>query len=502
VNFQHVELTTIKLRNTQGGVVGLVAYNERLQHEQARQAVRYIEREGGHRHKHDLVIKGHANLPSWARDTQDFFAQAAQYGHAQGVAWKLDVALPRELSREGQEQLADAIRDTYFSKHPQSWAIHNPTARDGQPQPHLHMVIFMQVDDGIARHPVQWFRKYEQRHPPEQSGAYRYETFSKERGKHNLVALRKGIERLTNHALELEGQEHRVWAGSVHSLGLERTAAQYLSPGVYKQRKEDDRVVLQNEMEKRDTNGKRAEWEQQVIQVEAYKTKEKHLYHGLTMEQAVLYERERFYAQDHTPWREAERAQHREQIAGLEWQRTKTYERLHPVRTPEERHWEREGPERARVRERTIPERAHAREHAQRAMDIDLHERLLVPLLGNTASRIYHVPGDPNYGDVVPQHQIQFWSHAEALDAGYRQARNQHYGRGAEEAMQARERRQERAGRHRDDRHRARTDDNHQQREAPLRGLAAALGLDDDAPRGGARMRWKKAREEKQGWSR
>jgi hypothetical protein len=66
--------------------------------------------------------------------------------------------------------------------------------------------------------------------------------------------------------------------------------------------------------------------------------------------------------------------------------------------------------------------------------------RLDQPLIGNVRSKIYHAPGDPNYGDVQPRNQVVFWSEREAADAGYRRAANQHYGVGAMERMQATER--------------------------------------------------------------
>ena len=56
--------------------------------------------------------------------------------------------------------------------------------------------------------------------------------------------------------------------------------------------------------------------------------------------------------------------------------------------------------------------------------------RRTVPLVGNRASKIFHSPGDPHYGVVAPDRQVLFWSTAAATEAGYRAARNQHYGRG------------------------------------------------------------------------
>jgi hypothetical protein len=58
-------------------------------------------------------------------------------------------------------------------------------------------------------------------------------------------------------------------------------------------------------------------------------------------------------------------------------------------------------------------------------------QRLDAPLIGNLQSKIYHMPGQPNYGDVHPKHQVVFWSHAEADAAGFRLAANSHYGQGS-----------------------------------------------------------------------
>ena len=49
---------------------------------------------------------------------------------------------------------------------------------------------------------------------------------------------------------------------------------------------------------------------------------------------------------------------------------------------------------------------------------------------------IYHTPAQHNYGEVVPPNQVRFWTEREAIAAGYRIAVNDHYGRGAEQAME------------------------------------------------------------------
>ena len=58
MNFHHVAINAAKAGAHPGGVRGLVEYNERLRQDLMTQAVRYIEREGGSTHKHDLVEKG------------------------------------------------------------------------------------------------------------------------------------------------------------------------------------------------------------------------------------------------------------------------------------------------------------------------------------------------------------------------------------------------------------------------------------------------------------
>ena len=43
---------------------------------------------------------------------------------------------------------------------------------------------------------------------------------------------------------------------------------------------------------------------------------------------------------------------------------------------------------------------------------------------GNRRSMIYHLPGCPNYNDLSPASVVSFGSEQEAVDAGYRKAKN------------------------------------------------------------------------------
>jgi hypothetical protein len=92
---------------------------------------------------------------------------AEQYERAQGVVsleWKF--SLPRELSRE--QQLAathDLIASQFGEAHPYTWAMHEPVAADGRPNPHVHCLWSSRTLDGIERGPEQFFRRYKPEAP-------------------------------------------------------------------------------------------------------------------------------------------------------------------------------------------------------------------------------------------------------------------------------------------------------------------------------------------------
>ena len=131
---------------------GFAAYLHREQLDQATQLRRYIDREGrGHE---DLLASGHAHLPSWANgDDHTFWLAADRYERKNGVVARVvELSLPRELSLQAQRDLADDIRQTFFSDHAHSWAIHAPAARDGSGvQPHMHVMFSPRANDGLAR---------------------------------------------------------------------------------------------------------------------------------------------------------------------------------------------------------------------------------------------------------------------------------------------------------------------------------------------------------------
>lgn len=51
-------------------------------------------------------------------------------------------------------------------------------------------------------------------------------------------------------------------------------------------------------------------------------------------------------------------------------------------------------------------------------------QQAVMPIIGNRNSLIYHMPGCPSYTQVSERNQVHFFSEAEAIEAGFRRARN------------------------------------------------------------------------------
>jgi hypothetical protein len=73
----HVPMSYLKKGGHQGGAAGFARYLSRDGRDEASQFRRYLEREGVHQGKDDLVAAGSANLPRWAQGSAAQFWQAA-----------------------------------------------------------------------------------------------------------------------------------------------------------------------------------------------------------------------------------------------------------------------------------------------------------------------------------------------------------------------------------------------------------------------------------------
>ena len=68
------------------------------------------------------------------------------------------------------ELVEDFIQSEIGSKYPYQFAIHNPKAMDGSDQSHVHLMFNERLQDGIARDPEQYFKRYNGKNP-ERGGA-------------------------------------------------------------------------------------------------------------------------------------------------------------------------------------------------------------------------------------------------------------------------------------------------------------------------------------------
>lgn len=224
----HVHMSYIKQGSHAGGAAGFRQYLSREGRDEASQFRRYLEREGD-RGKDDLIARGHANLPRWARDCAERFWQMADTHERPGwvVARHLQVALPRELSPEARRELADDMREVTVGTFAHSWALHEPQARDGSgSQPHLHILFSPRREDvELDRTPAQWFAKAAARDQDPLRGGVRKDASWDTKGR--LYDIRASVELLTNAALAREGLALAVSAKSLEAQGLSRDPARY-----------------------------------------------------------------------------------------------------------------------------------------------------------------------------------------------------------------------------------------------------------------------------------
>lgn len=160
------------------------------------------------------------NLPAWAKGDAGVFFEAAYQGEERQAryATAIQMSLPRELSHERQIALTRDFMEVHLHNKPYLWVKHEPMAKDGQPQPHIHILLSTRMEGGIERGPEQFFKRYNRQHPGK--GGAQKDVFWKERrapGK-----LRESWAILTNMHLEQAGVEARVDPRELRAQGIER----------------------------------------------------------------------------------------------------------------------------------------------------------------------------------------------------------------------------------------------------------------------------------------
>ncbi|WP_273455033.1 Ti-type conjugative transfer relaxase TraA [Nevskia ramosa] len=180
----------------------------------------YVLRQGEYADRQDFVASESGNMPAWAaHDPTVFWAAADAYERANGRTYtELEIALPRELTRDQQVALArEFTENTLGQRHAFTWAIHAPQASDQEAQPHLHLMFSERRVDGIERDPDEYFRRWNPKNP-ERGGAGKDRYFS---SMGFVWAVREEWARTANEALERAGQEARIDHRSYRDSGVQ-----------------------------------------------------------------------------------------------------------------------------------------------------------------------------------------------------------------------------------------------------------------------------------------
>ena len=182
----------------------------------------YIAREGQYANRLErgerLEVTEAGNMPAWAQSNPLAFWQAADaYERKNGTTYReMEIALPRELDADQRAALVrEFVRQEIGDRHAYQWAIHTPTAADGQEQPHVHLMFSERQRDGIERDPEQYFKRYNAK-APEKGGARKGygpsagQTLTKAERAAELKELRGRWEAMCNAHLERAGVEQRI----------------------------------------------------------------------------------------------------------------------------------------------------------------------------------------------------------------------------------------------------------------------------------------------------
>lgn len=180
----------------------------------------YIQREGKYADRDDLRATESGNMPAWsAHDPTLFWSKADDYERANGRVYReLEIALPRELDRGQQVELArEFTSNTLGQRHAYTWGIHSPSAGDGGEQPHLHLMFSERRIDGVDRDPEHYFRRFNPK-APERGGAGKDRYFNSQKF---LWDIRAEWAATANEHLERAGLEVRIDHRSYRAQGIE-----------------------------------------------------------------------------------------------------------------------------------------------------------------------------------------------------------------------------------------------------------------------------------------
>jgi hypothetical protein len=158
----------------------------------------YIEREGKYaKDAQELVASGHEFMPDFCKENPRNFWRAADEHERKNaqVCSEIRVALPKELSASGRQDLVqDFIRER-LKNQPCTWAIH----RGDDNNPHAHIMYSARTNEPSNQHDRDVFFK--------RNGAKKNRDFIK---KDWLIETREAWANQTNYQLKCSGSSERI----------------------------------------------------------------------------------------------------------------------------------------------------------------------------------------------------------------------------------------------------------------------------------------------------
>lgn len=197
--------------------------------------LKYIDREGKYK-KEDILFKEVKNLPEEFEDIKDFWESVEKNERVNSNLYReLEIALPREFSNKENKKIVDEFCEYLFdNNYVYNYAIHSPSAHDGQNQPHVHIMFNERKIDNIKREKDDYFKRYNSKNI--EKGGWIKDT--KWREEDTLIHLRESWELLLN--IELKKRDIEA----VSSKSLEKQKLTAISEKDYAKAYELDREVI------------------------------------------------------------------------------------------------------------------------------------------------------------------------------------------------------------------------------------------------------------------
>ncbi len=199
----------------------------------ARRHATYIDRQGSHSTRGDLIYSSYGNMPNWAAgDPNLFWSMADRHERANGAAYREhEIALPNELTVAQLIDLAERLVRNLVGHKPYQYAIHGSEGKLGGIQnPHIHLMCSDRIPDGIERSPDREFSRYNAKQPS--AGGCRKDSGGKSpmELRQQVTASRKLVADTQNEVLAEYGHEARVDHRSLRDQGVQRRAERHLGP--------------------------------------------------------------------------------------------------------------------------------------------------------------------------------------------------------------------------------------------------------------------------------